>query len=221
MHKRPIVIVFVGNVGAGKSTHISLAFTRLREKGYEVHKAYIKTTFIITPLLSRLRILRKVSWRIVVALDLLLNTIYLSSIIWIRTILVPVIKRKNIVLVEEHLIGSLVDYFHVAVILNLIPLVKHMIRFLLRASQRYLWHAVIYLKVDKNILKDRWIRKGSPDESKSYLLSQDLIFQIVTKHYSDVLYVDTSKDLETNSLSICNFILEVVKKYETFHYSTV
>jgi thymidylate kinase len=221
MYKRPIVIVFIGNVGAGKSTHVSLAFTKLREKGYEVHKAYIKTTFIITSLLSRLCILRNVSWRIAVALDLLLNIIYLPLIIWIKTILVPVIKRKNIVLVEEHLVGSLVDYFHATVILNLIPLVKHMVRFLLRASQRYLWHAVIYLKVDKNFLKDRWRRRGSSDESKSYLLSQDLIFQIVTKHYSDVLYVDTSKDLEANALSIYNFILEVVKKYETPHYSTI
>jgi thymidylate kinase len=221
MHKRPIVIVFIGNVGAGKSTYISLAFTRLRERGIGCTKAYIKTMFIITPLLSRFRILRKVSWRIAVALDLLLNIIYLPLIIWIRTILVPMIKRKNIVLVEEHLVGSLVDYFHAAVILNLIPLVKHMVRFLLRASQRYLWHAVIYLKVDKNFLEDRWRRRGSPDESKSYLLSQDLIFQIVAKHYSDVLYVDISKDLEANALSIYNFILEVVKKYETPHYSTI
>jgi len=221
MYKRPIVIVFIGNVGAGKSTYISLAFTKLRERGYRVHKTYIKTTFIITPLLSRLRILRKVSWRIAVVLDLLLNIIYLPLIIWVRTILVPVIKRWNIVLVEEHLIGSLVDYFHAAVILNLIPLVKHLVRFLLRASQKHLWHAIIYLKVDKDLLKDRWRRRGSPDESKSYLLSQDLIFQIVTKHYSNVLYVDTSKDLKANAHSIYNFILEVVKKYETPRYSTV
>jgi len=221
MHKKPIVIVFIGNVGAGKSTHISLAFTKLRERGYKVHKAYIKTTFIITPLLGRLRILRKISWRIAATLDLLLNTIYLPLTIWIRTILVPVIKRRNIVLVEEHLIGSLVDYFHAATILNLIPLVKHMVRFLLRVSQRYLWYAIIYLKVDKNFLKDRWRRRGSINESKSYLLSQDLIFQIIAKHYGDVLYVDTGKDLKANAHSIYNFILEVVEKYETPRYSTV
>jgi deoxyadenosine/deoxycytidine kinase len=83
-----------------------------------------------------------------------------------------------------------------------------------------LWHAIIYLKVDKNLLKDRWRRRGSPEESKTYLLSQDLIFQIVAKHY-DVLYVDTSKDLEANAHSILNFVLEVVKKYEASHYSTV
>jgi adenylate kinase family enzyme len=221
MYKKPIVIVFIGNVGAGKSTHISLSFTKLREKGYKVHTAYIKTFFIITPLLSKLCILREVSWRIAVALDLLLNTIYLPLIAWIRTILISRIRGKNVVLVEEHLIGSLVDYFHAAVILNLIPLIRYMIRFLVKISQMCLWHAIVYLKVDKNLLKDRWRRRRSSDESKTYLLSQDLIFQIVAKHYSNVLYVDTSKDLRANAHSIFNFVLEVVKKYETSHYSTI
>jgi ribose 1,5-bisphosphokinase PhnN len=221
MREKPIVIVFVGNVGAGKSTHISLAFNELRKRGVKARKVYVKTLFIITPLLGKLQIPGRASWRISVALDLLLNGIYLPLLAWVKTILVPVVKNEEVVLVEEHLVGSLVDYFHAAAILSLVPLVRHIIRFLAKISRICGWQAIVYLQVDKSLLKDRWEKRGSPDESKAYLLAQDVVFKIASKHSENVVYINTARSLESNVHSVLNFILGVVKRYEASYHSSI
>jgi hypothetical protein len=145
----------------------------------------------LTPLLNKLQILGRASWRISVALDLLLNGIYLPLLAWVKTILIPIVKNGEVVLVEEHMVGSLVDYFHAA-ILSLVPLVRRIIRFLAKISGICGWQAIVYLQADKSSLKDRWEKRESPDESKAYLLAQNIVFKIVTKHCENVVYINTT-----------------------------
>jgi thymidylate kinase len=212
MSRKPIVIIFIGNVGAGKTTHISLAYSLLKKRGYKVHKTYVKTFFIITRLLSRLHLLRKNIRRITVSLDLLLNSIYLPLMTWIRTILFPKIARKQIVLVEEHLPGSLVDFVLIAVSHNLTPIVKRILRTLIMLSRKNLWHVIIYIAVDKKLLPERWLKRGSPPEIKRYLLIQDLVFSIIMRYNKEVFGIVSSKDLHYNSSLITNFILTLLNR---------
>jgi deoxyadenosine/deoxycytidine kinase len=208
MSRKPIVIIFIGNVGAGKTTHISLTYSLLKKRGCKVYKTYVKTFFIITPLLSRLHLLRKNIWRITVSLDLLLNSIYLPLITWVRTILFPKIARKQIVLVEEHLPGSLVDYVHASLILGLSKISLSAIKLLIKLSRKNTWHKIIYVMADKSLLPKRWSLRGSPYESKTYLLTQDLIFKIVSA-YNDTFYINTNKDLLYNKHIVENFTRKI------------
>jgi hypothetical protein len=205
--KKPIVIVFIGNVGAGKTTHILITFNALRRRGYRIHKTYVKTYFIITTLLSKLYLLQRTTWRIAIALDLLLNSIYLPLAIWFRTIVFPIITKKHLVLVEEHLLGSLVDYIISAIILNLTPVTLPTIRLLFKLSRGITWHKIIYVIADKSLLPIRWRLRGTRTETRVYLLVQDLVFKIATKHCSNVLYLDTTRDLSYNSHVCIKFLL--------------
>jgi hypothetical protein len=212
MHRMPIVIIFIGNVGAGKTTYISLTFNELRRRGYKVYKTYVKTQFVVTPLMTKLR-MSQIVWRIVVMLDLLLNVIYLPLAILIKTFLIPRIKRRHIILIEEHLPGSLVDFFHLAILLNLAPIVKHMLRALVTLSRKCLWHAIIYITVDKMLLPGRWLKRGGPPEAKLYLLSQDLAFNIITRYSKNVLIIDSSgKNFHHNLSLIMSFISMLYNK---------
>jgi hypothetical protein len=208
MSRKPIVIIFIGNVGAGKTTHISLTYSLLKNRGCEVYKTYVKTYFIITSLLGRLHLLRKNIWRIAVALDLLLNSIYLPLITWVRTVLFPKIARKQVVLVEEHLPGSLTDYVHASLILGLSKISLSAIKLLIKLSRKNTWHKIIYVMADKSLLPKRWSLRGSPYESKTYLLTQDLIFKIVSA-YNDTFYINTNKDLLYNKHIVENFTRKI------------
>jgi hypothetical protein len=212
MHGIPIVIISIGNVGAGKTTYISLTFNELRRRGYKVHKTYVKTQFVVTSLMTKLR-MPQIVWRIAVMLDLLLNVIYLPLAILIKTFLIPRIKKRDIVLVEEHLPGSLVDFVHLAILLNLACIVKCMLRALVTLSRKCLWHAIIYITVDKMLLPRRWLKRGSPPETKLYLLSQDLVFSIITRYSKNVLIIDNSnKDFHHNLSLITSFISMLYNK---------
>jgi len=212
MHGKPIVVIFIGNVGAGKTTYISLTFNELKRRGYKVRKTYVKTYFVVTPLMTRVH-RSQIVWRIAVILDLLVNVIYLPLAILIKTFLIPRIKKRYIVLVEEHLPGSLVDFVHLAILLNLAPIVKHMLRALVTLSRKCLRHAIIYIIVDKMLLPGRWLKRGSPLETKLYLLSQDLVFNIITRYSKNVLIINnSSKDFHHNLSFIMSFISMLYNK---------
>ena len=222
----PIIIVFIGNVGAGKSSHILAAYTFLKNKGYNVHKTYVKTMFYITTFITTLMgtlpirntPLQRALWRLAVAVDLLLNSMLLPLVLWFRTIIIPSIMRAKIVLVEEHLFGSLVDYIHAAFLLNLTPIVSVALKSLLKLSRANTWTGIIYLVCDKKLLPQRWAKRGAPPESSTYLLAQDLIFNILVKKLNDhnLLRINTGVDFYYNSLKISKFILRYLETNERF-----
>jgi hypothetical protein len=213
MSKKPVIIVFIGYVGAGKTTHILAAFNALKRSGYKVHKTYIKTEFFTTMLLSRLQLLRGAVWRFAVALDLLLNSILLPVILWLRVVLFPLIMRGQVVLVEEHLPGTLVDYIHATLLLNLRPTVLPALKILFKLSRASMWSGIVYAFCEGKLLPQRWARKGTPPESKTYLLAQDLIFTILLKNLNnnDILRIDTSMELNYNRNKVEEFILHKLK----------
>jgi GTPase SAR1 family protein len=214
MSKKPVIIVFIGPVGAGKTTHILAAFNALERRGYRVHKTYVKTTFFTAMLLGRLRLLRGAIWRFAVALDLLSNSILLPLVLWLRVVLVPLIMRKRVVLVEEHLPGSLVDYIDAALLLNLTPMVLPALKILFKLSRASIWSGIIYAFCDRKLLPQRWTRRGTPPEMKIYLLIQNLVFAILLKTLNrrDLLLIDTSKDFHYNIYEIFEFVLRKLWK---------
>ena len=201
--------MFVGHTGAGKTTHIRAAFSELKKEGYGVYKTHAKTVFLITMLLSALKLLQRITWRLAVALDLILNSILLPLKIWFRTVLVPLLIKKQVVLIEEHLLGSLVDYFHAALLLNLTSIALPTLRTLFMLSRISMWDAMVYVTCDKEFLSQRWAKRGTPPESRTYLLSQDFIFTILLKNISsnDVLYIDTTMEFNYNRHKVKKFIL--------------
>jgi thymidylate kinase len=210
--KRPVIIVFIGSVGAGKTTHILAAFNSLRKR-YKVHKTYIKTTFFTTMLLSRLRLSRGTVWRFAVALDLLLNSVLLPAMMWLRTVLLPLLARKQIVLVEEHLPGSLVDYAHAAITLSLVPIARSAMKILTRSSQKSMWSGLVFVSCDKGFLPGRWAKRKTPSEYKTYLLVQDLVFKILSKKCKNsILHIDTSKEFNYNRRMVEEFILHNLRQ---------
>jgi len=215
MVKKPAIIVFIGNVGAGKTTHILATSRALERAGFKVRKTYIKTTFFLTKppiikLFGNIQFIQIFVWRLLVSLDLLLNSIYIPIITWIRTILIPAIMREHVVLVEEHIIGSLVDFVHAALLLNLEPIVIPLLKILTKLSRICSWSKIIYLFVIKKLLPKRWIKRGTLMESKLYLLVQDLLFMITFRNTNnDIMYVNNTKEI---SLSYVNDIIKILRK---------
>jgi hypothetical protein len=58
-------------------------------------------------------------------------------------------------------------------------------------------------------LPERWTKRKTPSEYKTYLLVQDLVFKIILSknHDNGVLYIDTSKGFDYNRRKVEDFIL--------------
>ncbi len=140
------------------------------------------------------------------ALDLLSNTIIIPINIYIRTIVIPWLLRKKVVLVEEDLPGSLADYVHAALILGLLPIARISINMLFRLTSIGRKLYIVYLYCDKKLLSERWIKRGTPPEINSYLLVQDLVFKIWLKHINTKISVNTERDPEDGNNKIVKFI---------------
>jgi energy-coupling factor transporter ATP-binding protein EcfA2 len=213
-----IVIIFTGKVGSGKSTHIQLASALLKVKSLAVHRTYVKTLFILTLLLNRIlqafgsSINRHVFvWRFCVAVDLAVNIVLMPLIAYIRTRFVPSLLRKKIVLVEEHLPGTIVDYMHAAILLNLTKLVVRFIPYLFRLMYIDVRNSlIVYTYCDDNQLAYRWRLRGTSPEAKTYLKVQELVFNSWCKHLST-----TCIKVNTNGYvtSVSKKLVEKILKY--------
>ncbi len=201
------IIVFIGNPGAGKTTHISLAFNRLKQLGCPVHRSYIKTVFVVTQLFDKVGLLSWSAWRFAVALDLILNTIILPVIMYLRSILIPSLLGKRVVLIEEDLPGSLVDYIHAAIILNLLPIVRPSLGMFLKLASIGRRLHIVYLYCDKRLLPERWDKRGTPPETNLYVLVQDLVFRIWLKHIDSKISVNTEIDIKSSNDEVVKFIV--------------
>ncbi len=203
--------MFIGNVGAGKTTHISVAYHKLRRLGYSAHRTYAKTVFASTMFLQRLNLLGGAAWRLAVSIDLLLNSALLPLLIHARTVWAPLVLRKRVVLVEEDLPGSLVDYVHASLILGLSPIVRPLLRVLLKLASAGRRVHTIYLFCDKELLPKRWAGRGTPPEAKTYILTQNLVFRVWCRHLGAGVRVDTSANFRESNSRIVDFIIRTVQ----------
>jgi thymidylate kinase len=216
LFSKPIVIVFLGNVGAGKTTHIYALSKALNKLGYAVHVTTLKTIFPFAQLTSPFAKHNISLLRIVVGLDLVFNIVRLPILALIKTVVWPLIRKRQIVLLDEYLPGSLVDYIYNGIIYGIVSVSLTASKIIIRlfALLDLLNFNIVYLYCDKEILPKRWTKRGTPPEKKLYLIIQDFVFAIFIKRWSNILMVHSGKEFILNHRIIRDFVIEYVRKYK-------
>jgi hypothetical protein len=209
---RPIIVVFIGNVGTGKTTHIYALSKVLNKHRNIVYTTTLKTVFPFTKLAIFLTRHNIPLLRIAVSLDLLFNNIRLPILACFKTVVLPLLKRRKIVLIDEYLPGSLVDYICNGAVYNIMPIsiVATKILFRLFVLLDLTRFNLVYLYCNKNTLPERWVRRGTFPEKKLYIAVQDLVFIKFIKKYDNVLKINTSKKFALNHQVIKNYIMSLL-----------
>ncbi|MEM3826624.1 MAG: hypothetical protein QXZ08_03580 [Nitrososphaeria archaeon] len=206
----PKVIIFVGTVGAGKSTQMKLLSSALKSNGLKVKVTFIKTghilAYLLESLLARMLVAKrrdvypiraliedksfifKKLFRFWLILDMLS-----VSIRFLFSVFLP-LKMGRVVLVEEYIPASIADYVYLSrdinfPIKNILFVVNYMLRLLHVCNPV----STIFLDADDFCLVDRWRRRKSPIEVSDYLKMQRTLLFNLSKNLSDnFLYVDTT-----------------------------
>lgn len=163
---KPIVIV-LGSVNAYKTTHIYALSRVLNKHRNIVYSTTLKKIFAFAKLAVFLIPHSNASiLRILIGLDLLFNSVRLPILAYFETIILPLLKRRKTVLVEEYLPGLLVDYIVNGMVHNIMTAIGLALK-ILYINLLYLFalHGLtrfnlVYLYCDKDMLSKRWIKKG-------------------------------------------------------------
>ncbi len=188
------IVTFVGLVGAGKSTHIKLLCRALRKNGVNPKVSWLKTNhlfaYILLYLMSRITTGRRTAYIIRGFLTYhkrLFDRIYniwlaldLISILlkYIATILIP-LRLGRIILVEEYVPAILADlyYFNYRLKRKSKPWIARLYETILLSIYGKHKNIIIYLYADPQVLRERWIKRGTPIEDLAYLLFQEKILR--------------------------------------------
>lgn len=209
---KPRVIIFIGNVGSGKTTQMSILANYLKSKGLNPKIAYLKTIFLVTrkflPIFNAVITdalkLKKIH-RILVTIDLVLN-IFILPIVSLLRVHLPT-RFNKIVLVEEHLPGSIVDYVHASMTLKVNwDFVKNLIRVLFKSL--YIHNSSLMsveLLCDPSILIAHWRERGSFGEHPTYLKVQQVVFKAWAKTMPTVT-IDTNTSIDITAMRIKTLI---------------
>lgn len=205
----PKVIVFVGTVGAGKSTQMKLLDFALKSNGLKVKSTFIKTghilAFILEDFLARILVARRSVYPIRVLIEdkplifkklfkfwLILDMISVS-IRFLSSVYLP-LKMGQTILVEEYIPASIADYVYLSrainfPIKNALFIINYMLR-LLRLCKPTL---TIFLDACDSCLISRWRRRKSLSEVPDYLKMQRTLLLNFSRNLSDnFLYIDTT-----------------------------
>jgi thymidylate kinase len=213
LFSKPIVIVFIGNVGAGKTTHIYALSKALNKLGYTVHVTTLKTIFPFTQLTSPFTKHNTPLLRIAMSLDLMFNTVRLPILALIKTVVWPLLRKRQIVLLDEHLPGSLVDYIYNGIVYSIVPVSLIASKSLIRLFTLLdlLDFNIIYLYSDKDILSKRWAKRGTSTEKRLYLIIQDFVFVKFVKRWNNTLMVNSGEEFILNHRIIREFVMKLLK----------
>jgi thymidylate kinase len=213
---KPVVIIFIGNVGAGKTTHIYALSKALNKLGYTVHVTTLKTVFPFTQLASSFTKHNIHLLRIVVCLDLVFNIVRLPILALMKTVVWPSLRKRQVVLLDEHLPGSLVDYIYNGVIYGIIPVSLTASKILIRLFTLFdlLDFNIVYLYCDKEVLPKRWAKRGTSSEKKLYLAIQDFVFVKFIKRWSNVLIINSEKEFNLNHRIIRDFVINMLRRHK-------
>jgi thymidylate kinase len=216
LFSKPIVIVFIGNVGAGKTTHIYALSQALNKLGYTVHVTTLKTIFPFTQLTSPFTKHNMPLLRIAMSLDLVFNAVRLPILALIKTVVWPLLRKRQIVLLDEHLPGSLVDYIYNGIIYGIVPVSLTASKSLIRLFTLLdlLDFNIIYLYSDKEVLPKRWAKRGTHSEKKLYLIIQDFVFIKFIKRWNNILMVHSGKEFTLNHRIIRDFVIDTLRRYK-------
>ncbi len=214
--ERALIVVFLGPVGSGKSTHMKILEEWLLHRGYSVKRFFIKSFHLASHLLldlllsnamCRLLLSRPCKrWEVLYRfrgtsfLRFLVFFDAFFSLVLVVAALRLVAKRYSVVLVEEYLYGSLADYLYLLSLSGqpnryYVKLVTGHVLKLLNSLPPAL---VFYFDADTDTLKRRWIERGSDVERGEYLeMQRSLLPVLVRLTGAQMVYVDTvSKTIE-------------------------
>jgi hypothetical protein len=132
--------------------------------------------------------------------------------LWLaKTVIIPLVLKRQVVLVEEGLFGSLVDYVHAAFVFNLWSVVRRSLSVLFFLFHIGYGDGVIFTWCDLSLLPHRWKERGTPPEFATYMFTQVLVFNIITKVLRhDLLQINTALDLRYNNRQVLNYITSLL-----------
>ncbi len=206
----PGVIVFVGVVGAGKSTQKNLLASLLRSNGLKIKVSLVKTGHIMAYFLQKLlvKILgierrdvypiraltesRPLIFRKLFKLWLILDVISVS-IRFLLSVYLPM-KMGRTVIVEEYIPASIADYVYLGKSINFpIKGMIFIINYMLKLFRICNLTSVIFLDACDFCLVDRWRKRKSVNELTDYLIMQrNLLLNLSKNLSSNFLYIDTT-----------------------------
>jgi len=221
------IIIFLGPVGVGKSTQARLLVDLLKRRSYKVRSASIVTYY---PLF--LRLLSKLGHKATVvhynghreqALSPLITKQIINGVIFLDLfallvvlflrILIPIAMiRPRILIVEEYLVGTLINYFEAYLRGFMGRRTFRCARTLLTGLLAFGRKEVIVMNASLDVLKSRWIKRGSPPERLPYIDFQCMMFGKLNELFSgrdhkvEIKYIDATNDM----LSVFEKVLEVV-----------
>jgi len=216
--------VFVGTVGAGKSTQINQLHSVLKKDGIRVTATVLKRghflTHMLEMILAKLILTdfkdeaypievivknRPVILKKLFKLFLMLDTVS----IFCRFILTIYFPKKigYIVIVEEYIQAAIADYMALSQVVG-----THNSNFFNRflANLSFLGGPTytIFLDAPDETLKERWIYRRSPVQRNEYLMMQrTLLFNISKKLSPCFFYINTEdKTVNRTGVTILNFL---------------
>lgn len=204
------IVAFVGSVGAGKTTHINMLYSYLKMQRIKVIKTVLKINVLLTHIflivlckIYGLDISKRYPIRALIddRKDVLISVLDLWLFIDIVSIIIKFFiriyiphKLGYIVLVEDFLIATIVDYNYLARELNISDKYFNknirLARYLLSLITDDMF--VFFLDADLNILKDRWSKRGSPIEVDSYIYIQKNDLLRFASSFPNYIYINTS-----------------------------
>ena len=208
---RSLFIVFMGPVGAGKSTAIASLSHVLNSLGFKVHKSFLKTFhgaayilwWFIATLLYNMKG-RVAPWYIVgklnhrIAKVLILVSLYIDAFINIPLKVLFILTLKflgYIILCEEYVYSTLFDYLYSFVRhhtkLRLYTLFPLKIIYVFGAAYRP--NFIVFLDADTNILLRRWSERGYGDPQPIYVKAQRRFLKsLIATSHGRIMYINTN-----------------------------
>jgi thymidylate kinase len=224
---QPQVIAFIGTVGSGKSTHMKLLYSKLKQKGLNTKVSFLKTghlfAFVLESFLAKMLagnrkdvfpiralveekpyIFKKI-FRLWLDLDLISIVIKFLAEIYLP------LKLGYIVLVEEYIPATISDYIYLSKIIDFpLKMNPFAIKFLLTLMNLCNPTQIVFLDARDDILVSRWKMRESFNEREDYILMQrTLLLQLSKKLSCKFLYINTgTKTIEkTHELITINLPL--------------
>jgi thymidylate kinase len=224
---QPQVIAFIGTVGSGKSTHMKLLYSKLKQKGLNTKVSFLKTghlfAFVLESFLAKMLagsrkdvfpiralveekpyIFKKI-FRLWLDLDLISIVIKFLAEIYLP------LKLGYIVLVEEYIPATISDYIYLSKIIDFpLKMNSFAIKFLLTLMNLCNPTQIVFLDARDDILVSRWKMRESFNEREDYILMQrTLLLQLSKKLSCKFLYINTgTKTIEkTHELITINLPL--------------
>lgn len=228
------LIVFLGPVGVGKSTHAILLCRVLRKRGSKVFgKFTIKTHHLPGYALERFFVrvaLRGLNSKYVKYTPIrvlfenkphLFHRIFklwyiidfISMLLTFSTITVLPLRLGYVVVIEEGLLATLADYLWLSRLAGIDwkeKLLRIPFRILLTLCFAYRPSFVIYLDAEFGVLQERWRLRGTPEERYDYVLMQKKLLRALCKKFYCCYIIDTTNNIV---LETAKQILHLIKQH--------